>query len=87
VLAAQGEPGPFAELVHLLVGEPAAAEDADGVFAVLGLDRADPVGDVVEGGLPGDGLAVQERGREPRGVVEQFGRGPALLARRRGVTR
>ncbi|KPC76800.1 hypothetical protein ADL26_04905, partial [Thermoactinomyces vulgaris] len=29
---------------------------------------------------PRDGLAAQERGGEPFGVVEEFGRGPALLA-------
>ena len=36
---AEGEPGELAELVGLLVGEPAAAEHGDGVGAVLGADR------------------------------------------------
>ena len=78
-------PGELAELVGLLVGQPATAEDADGVPSVLG---------------PGSGAAAPRRTRAPRprwpvpapvGVADQrrgqpvrggqhLGRGPALLA-------
>ena len=86
VAAAQRDADELAELVGLLVGQPAPAERADGVPAVRGLRagdrRRDPVERVVpargaEGGIAG---VPDERGGQPFRVVEQLGGGGALDA-------
>ena len=50
---AQRQAREFAQLVGLFVGQPATAEDSNGVLAVLALHLSDGRGDVVEGNLPG----------------------------------
>jgi hypothetical protein len=74
----------LAEQVRLLVGEPACAEDRDGVGTVFGDDLPQPAGDVAQRGVPRHllqvGAAPQQRRREPLGMAQQPPGGPALLA-------
>ncbi len=87
------DPGELAELVGLLVGQPAAAEDGDRVRPALVADRGQPRRDQVERLVPVDGpeltgLAVpQQRRGEPLPVSDQAGRAPALAAHRPFVDR
>ena len=82
---AEREAGELAQLVGLLVREPAAAEDGNGIRTVRRTDRAQAVRDEVERGIP-LGLvqlsvgATHERRGQAIGGAEEFGRGPALLA-------
>ena len=93
VAAAQRDADELAELVGLLVGQPAPAERADGVPAVRSLRagdrRGDPVECVVPGRGPKRGIAgvPDERGGEPFGMVEQLGGGRALDAEPTAVDR
>ena len=91
VAGAQRDPGELAQRVRLLVGQPAAAEDADRVPAVPSAWTARDAGRR-SGPAPrpsSPGAVRRSPGRAPAGVVsrsgwsEQFGGGPALLAERR----
>jgi hypothetical protein len=86
VPGAQHDPGELAQRVRLLVGQPAAAEHGDGVPSVPRLGPGDLGDHDGERLFPGGraqptALAVaQQRRGQPVRVVEQLGRGPALLA-------
>jgi len=83
----QPHPGEFAESVSLLVGQPAAAEDADAVQTVALLRGRDAIGHQVKrlvpfgyakgaGAVPGD--RADQRAQQPVRVVEEVGGSPAL---------
>ena len=82
---AKRHPGEFSELVGLLVGEAASAEDADRVGPELGTGLAQLGRDQVECVTPGGRLEgsirlPQQRFEDAVGRHEQLGRGPAFLA-------
>ena len=92
VRRAQRDPGELAQLVRLLVGQPAAAEHGDRVGAVLGAGCAAsrrPRGRAPRPRSPARARrrAADQRGGEPVGAVEQLGAGPALLAQAAAVGR
>ena len=66
VAAAQRDADELAELVGLLVGQPAPAERADGVAAVRGLRAGDRRGDPVERVVPARGRGTGRRGSPGR---------------------
>ena len=75
---AEGQPGELAQHVGLLVGEAAAAENADGVLAVACLRVLHGGGDQGQGLVPADGAvdavgALQERLGDASGVVQERG--------------
>ena len=87
------DPGELAELVGLLVGQPAAAEDPDRVGAVLLTQAGQPLGDQVERLVPGRrpqlagaAVAQQRRGQPIATAAKATGR-PALAAQRPLVDR
>jgi hypothetical protein len=88
VRGAQRHPGELAELVRLLVGQPAATEDRGGLTPVRALDPADLGGDPVQRGIPGDRFQRRVPARphqgdgQPVGRVEQISGGPSLLTQR-----
>ena len=89
---AERDPGELAELVGLLVGEPATAEHADRVSTVDVAAGLEAGGDQVEGLTPPDRgeRAIHlplHRFEDAVGRSEQFGRGPALLAEAAAVRR
>ncbi len=88
---AQRDASELAQLVGLLVGEPAAAEDRHGIPAVCRLRPDDGVGHDVEGFVPRRGgelaVASDQGSREPTGGAEQLGARPALLAQATPVRR
>ena len=85
VLGAQRDPGELAELVGLLVRQPATAEDGHRVRTVLGRDLTEPPGEEVEHLVPARrvqlavGAAHQGSG-EPVGGAQHLGGGPPLAA-------
>lgn len=87
---AQGDAGELAERVGLLVGEPAAAEDPDGVRAVGAAGTGEACGDGVESLLPGGrlqlpGVGADERLGQAHPGGEHGGGGAALAAQRAPV--
>jgi hypothetical protein len=89
---ADGHPRELAEEIRLLVGQRAAAEDADGILAVRAHGVADAEGDAVERVAPADrhepaGAIARQRLTQPLGVVDDGSRVPALRAQRAGVDR
>ena len=91
---AQRDPRELAQLVGLLVGQPAAAEHRHGVRArALARIAAQPVGDEVERARPSVAGSSSPSHRGPAGVVSRSGAlqdrggGPALLAQPAAVGR
>ena len=89
---ADGDAGELAEEVGLLVGQRAAAEDADGIGAVRADRVADAEGDAIEGVAPADGHQAAgpiagQRLTQPLGMVDDRGGVPPLGAQRAGVDR
>ena len=87
---AQRQPGELAQLVRLLVGQPAAAEDSDGVRPVPGTGCLHRGRDAVQGLIPADRAvdavgAPEQRLGDAAGVVQQRRRGPALAAQAAAV--
>ena len=89
---ADGDAGELAEEVGLLVGQRAAAEDADGIGAMRADRVADAERDAIEGVAPPDrhqaaGAIAGQRLAQPLGMVDDGGGVPPLGAERAGVDR
>ena len=73
-------------MVGLLVGQPTATKDRDGVGAVLRSQACKAIGDQIECGVPRGGLKLagrtvaDHRRRQPLAGSEQTGRAPPLAA-------
>ena len=90
---AEGDPGELAELVGLLVGEPAASEHRDAVRSALPAQLEQPGRDQVERLVPRSraqlarGAVAEQRAGQPLAVAAQLGGRPPLAAQRALVDR